>query len=102
MREAQERLPFSIHKSLWATASYCGIIRVMGSTTSPFVQIPQKEVFIALFCLVAVIWILYTLVAAFHWFKYGNRNHAAIMVMALHLGVTIALLIFILSGFYLL
>jgi hypothetical protein len=72
----------------------------MSSSTAPFLQVPQKEVFIALFCLVAVIWILYTLVAGFHWFKYGNRTHAAILVMGLHLGVTIALLIFIISGFY--
>ena len=74
----------------------------MGSTTSPFVQIPQKEVFIALFSLIAVIWILYTLVAAFHWFKFGNRTHAAIPAMALHLVVTIEFLIFIISGFYML
>ena len=72
----------------------------MGSSTAPFVHIPQKEVFVALFCLVAVVWVLYTLVAAFHWFKYGNRTHAALFIICLHLGITISLLIFIISGFY--
>ena len=51
-----------------------------------------------LFYLAVVIWILYTLIAIYHWVKYSHAAKIAIPSIALHLFVSFLLVSFALTG----
>ncbi|HEY4488931.1 MAG TPA: hypothetical protein VJA87_00380 [Candidatus Paceibacterota bacterium] len=42
----------------------------------------------AVFAIVFCIWLMYTLVVAYHWFRYGHRSLLAVPVLALHIVVS--------------
>lgn len=46
-----------------------------------------------------VLWILYTLIAAYHWFRYGHRSPVAIPALTVHVIVSLALALYAVSGF---
>jgi hypothetical protein len=47
-----------------------------------------------------LIWIVYTLVAAYHWFRYGHRSWIAIPALGVHIFVSGALLLYALTGLH--
>lgn len=46
-----------------------------------------------------VLWLIYTIVAAYHWLRYGYRSSIAIPAIITHLIVSGALALFAISGF---
>lgn len=48
---------------------------------------------------VFVVWMLYTLVAAYHWFRYGHQSAVAIPALLTHVIVSLSLALFAVSGF---
>ncbi len=50
------------------------------------------------FFIIFAIWMLYTLVAAYHWFRYGHKSWLAVPAIALHVFVSGLLIIYIASG----
>lgn len=52
----------------------------------------------ALFFLVALIGVTFTLVVAYHWVRYGHRSPLSIPALALHIFVASGLLLFAASG----
>lgn len=58
---------------------------------------PGLVVEIVLFVVLAF-WALYTLVAIYHWLKYSHASVIAIPAIVVHLGVSLALVSYALSG----
>lgn len=52
----------------------------------------------ALFYLVIILVIVYTLVAAYHWIRYGHRSLMAIPALAVHVAVSLGLIGYALTG----
>ena len=46
-----------------------------------------------------VLWLVYTIVASYHWLRYGHRSSVAIPAIITHLVVSGALALFAISGF---
>jgi len=46
-----------------------------------------------------VLWLVYTIVAAYHWLRYGHRSSIAIPALLVHFIVSAALALFAVSGF---
>jgi hypothetical protein len=68
---------------------------------SPLYSLPSLHVgnlFIILFFLVFVAWAVYTIIAAYHWFRYGHRSWLAIPAIVTHVVVSGALILYIASG----
>ena len=50
------------------------------------------------FCFALLYWIVYTLVAVYHWFKYAHSPSVAVPTVALHLFVSLLLIGYAVSG----
>ena len=61
-----------------------------------FIRLSTAEVFLIVFSLIFVIWLIYTAVAAYHWFRFGHRS--AIGVPALLVHVFVSGFLFLLAG----
>lgn len=51
-----------------------------------------------LFMVVCFIWAIYTLIIAYHWFRYGHRSWLAVPSLVLHLVVSVMIILFAVSG----
>ena len=51
------------------------------------------------FLVVFSIWVLYTVVSAYHWFRYSHKSWIAVPALAIHVFVSGFLLLFIMSAF---
>ncbi len=49
--------------------------------------------------LLFVLWGVYTIIAAYHWLRYGHQSSVAIPALVVHVVVSLALALFALSGF---
>ncbi|MES2225998.1 MAG: hypothetical protein V4480_04305 [Patescibacteria group bacterium] len=58
---------------------------------------PEKIIPIVFFIIFAI-WAIYTIVAAYHWFRYGHRSWFAVPALALHLFVSGCLALYMMSG----
>lgn len=56
------------------------------------------SVFPVIFAIVFFIWVVYTLVIAYHWLRYGHRSFLAVPLLALHLIVSGALMVLATAG----
>ncbi|CAN5721321.1 hypothetical protein BH11PAT2_BH11PAT2_09200 [soil metagenome] len=73
---------------------------------NPFPALPgsfsasvSTSAFIPVALLIAfMLWVLYTLVVAYHWFRYGHRSWLAIPALAAHIFVSGCILLYMLSG----
>lgn len=52
----------------------------------------------AIFAIVFFIWLAYTLVVAYHWFRYGHRSFLAVPLLALHVVVSGTLMLLATAG----
>jgi hypothetical protein len=72
-------------------------------TTLPFVQSGSMSMQIALvwfFYFALAYWIIYTIVAVYHWFTYAHSPSVAVPATALHLFVSFVLLSYAISGIF--
>ena len=46
-----------------------------------------------------VLWLVYTVVAAYHWLRYSHQSSIAIPALIIHVTVSFALALFAVSGF---
>ncbi len=60
--------------------------------------ISETTILTVLFFVVFVIWSIFTLVAIYHWFRYAHQSWLAVPIVAMHLVVSVFLLLFIVSG----
>lgn len=51
-----------------------------------------------LFSLVFIVWVIYTLVVIYHWFRYRHKSWFAVPLNAMHLFVSGTIIIFMISG----
>ncbi len=63
-----------------------------------FSLIDPSALALALFYLVVVLVLIYTLIVAYHWLRYGHRSIAAIPAIAIHVTVSLALIGYALTG----
>lgn len=53
-----------------------------------FGNVTSEAVLSVIFTLVFIWWTIYTLVAIYHWFRYGRSSWIAVPAVALHLAVS--------------
>ena len=77
----------------------------LSSYSSPFQQpvfnLPTADfssILTIVFFLIFVGWAVYTVVAAYHWFRYGHRSWLAIPAIGVHLVVSGLCILLIASG----
>ena len=71
------------------------------SPLSPYLHsFTQMQVLQIVFALVFIVWLLYTLVALYHWVRYGHNSWLAVPALASHLAVSAFLFILAASGFH--
>ncbi|MEA2701932.1 MAG: hypothetical protein QOE22_641 [Candidatus Parcubacteria bacterium] len=54
--------------------------------------------FPVIFAIVFFIWVAYTLVLAYHWFRYGHRSFLAVPMLVLHVVVSGTLMLLAAAG----
>lgn len=57
-----------------------------------------SSVLTILFFIIFVGWLIYTIVAAYHWFRYNHQSWLAVPAVALHVFVSGLLIFYIASG----
>jgi hypothetical protein len=68
---------------------------------TPLIQVaalPLAQIVPIVFFLVFVIWAIYSLVAAYHWLRYGNDITVALCALATHFIVSALLAVYAVSG----
>ena len=77
----------------------------LGNYQSPFskpvVNVPSADfssILTILFFLIFFAWAIYTVVAAYHWFRYGHQSWLAIPAIALYVLVSGLCILLIVSG----
>ena len=63
---------------------------------SNFMHLSSGTVFLIVFFLILIIWLIYTLVAGYHWLKFGNQSKIGISVLIVH--VVVSALLFLMAG----
>jgi tellurite resistance protein TehA-like permease len=82
----------------------------MTPTTSPlsgfqspfssfFSGVNPIQAFEIAFCLVFFVWVIYTFVIAYHWFRYGHQSKIGVTLLVTHLVVSGFLFVMAASGF---
>jgi hypothetical protein len=59
---------------------------------------PSDEMIAVLFAIVFIIWAIYSIVAAYHWIRYGHDSWVAFPALLVHVLVSGALMVFTVSG----
>jgi hypothetical protein len=59
---------------------------------------PQQFLPVVVFVVFAV-WAVYSIIAAYHWLRYGRSSLIALPVLALHVFISASLALYALSGF---
>ena len=59
----------------------------------PFAQVAPVAFFLIFF-----VWAVFTIIAAYHWFRYSNNSTAALTMMSVHLIVSAWFAIYAVSG----
>ncbi len=74
---------------------------MQGSSTSllQVAALPIAQVLPVVFFFVFLVWVVFTLVAAYHWFRYSNATTMALCAMTTHLIVSAMIAIYAVSGF---
>lgn len=65
-----------------------------------FGNVTIEGVISVLFTLVFIWWLVYTLVAIYHWFRYGRSTWVAVPAVALHLAVSGGIFIYMTAGLH--
>ena len=60
--------------------------------------LPVGQIIPVLFFIVFFIWAIYSVVAAYHWLRYGNDTTVALCALSVHLIVSTLLAIYAVSG----
>jgi len=68
------------------------------SVALPVASLPVSQVIPVFFLLVFFVWLVYTLVAAYHWLRYSNNTTLALSALSVHLIVSAWLAVFTVSG----
>lgn len=59
----------------------------------------SRVVLSSIFLMLAFVWLIYTLVATYHWLRYGHRSAVAIPVLIIYVVVSWLLASYAVSGF---
>jgi hypothetical protein len=77
---------------------------ITGTPSFPFATylsaIDSREFLSVILAIVFFFWLVYTLIAAYHWVRYGHRSLLALPVLAIHVAVSGWFALIAVSGFY--
>lgn len=65
-----------------------------------FANVTSEAVLSVIFTLVFIWWTVYTLVAIYHWFRYGRSSWVAVPAIALHLAVSGGIFVYMTSALH--
>jgi len=77
--------PFSPPTALFQSLHLTGIVS-------------QEHVVWGILFLVCVYWLVYTIVASYHWFRYSHATWLTVPAIAVHLMISYALIVYALTG----
>lgn len=63
-------------------------------------QLPIGQLVPVIFFFIFVVWLLYTVVASYHWLRYANNQTLAYSMITAHLLISIWLAIYAVSGIH--
>ena len=70
---------------------------------SPLESLPKletpTELMSVMFTFIFIIWLVYTIISVYHWFRFGRNSWIAVPAVTAHVVVSGALMLFITSGF---
>ena len=67
--------------------------------TARIVSIDPTKAIAVIFLLIAAVWLIYTIVAGYHLFRYGHKSSVSIPAVLLHIFISAAFFLYALSGF---
>ena len=71
--------------------------------TSPFEYFPRiasaYDIASIMFTVIFLLWAVYTVIAVYHWVRYGHQSWIAVPAIGIHLFLSLALMLFATSGF---
>ncbi|MFA9263045.1 MAG: hypothetical protein ACEQSB_06920, partial [Undibacterium sp.] len=62
-------------------------------------HIDASQVVSVLLALLFIVWAVYTIVASYHWLRYGHNSTVAIPALVVHIAMSGYLALFAISGF---
>jgi hypothetical protein len=68
---------------------------------TPLFHLPAfqlHEVLTVVFLFICLCWLVYTFIAAYHWFRYSHRSWLAFPAVAIHVVVSGAIIMYIATG----
>ncbi len=70
--------------------------------TQPLIipSLPLQQLIPLLFTLVFIVWAIYTVVAFYHWLRYGDNIVVSLGAMGMHLFISSTLAIYAVSGLH--
>jgi len=75
----------------------------LDAISEPFAFLPRitsaYDLVSVMFTVIFGLWLVYTVVAIYHWVRYGHNSWIAVPAIGLHLFVSAMLMIFATSGF---
>lgn len=69
--------------------------------SQPAISLPSMDfgsILTVLFLLVFAIWAIYTVIVAYHWFRYGHQSWLALPAIGAHLVISALCILMIASG----
>lgn len=73
------------------------------AVSSPFSGFPRiqsaYDLMSIFFTIVFILWLVYTIIAIYHWVRYGRNSWVAVPAVATHIVVSGALILFATAGF---
>ncbi len=64
-----------------------------------FLAIDGEKILAVVVWIVFVFWVIYTLVAAYHWLRYGHHSVIAVPAIIVHIVVSLTIAAYAVSGF---
>ena len=66
--------------------------------TLPSLSVPTEQVVPLLLAVAFIAWAIYTLIAFYHWFRYGDSITISLGAMVIHLVISLSLFLFVASS----
>jgi hypothetical protein len=79
-----------------SSATQTGTVQTAQPQAVP--QIDVSGIVPVLFSLIFIVWVIYTFVVIYHWFRYRHKSWFAVPMIALHLFISGSIIIYMISG----
>ncbi|MDB5236933.1 MAG: hypothetical protein JWL88_35 [Parcubacteria group bacterium] len=90
--------PVNLMQQWFHSSNTTGTQAVQTGQPAPLPQVDLSGFVPVLFSVVFIVWIIYTLVVIYHWFRYRHKSWFAVPAIVLHFFVSGTIILFMISG----